>query len=93
MTAGDLARRFSTCGARGWGLYAENGYLVMEEFLNPREPGEWRIAVDRALRQRGRATLLVHHCPRKRGCASPGTKQQDDYYNRGFVQRVNLWPC
>ena len=34
-------------------FYAENGYLVMEEFLSASELEQWRGAVDEAIQQRG----------------------------------------
>ncbi len=71
-------------------FYAENGYVVMEEFLSASELERWRAAVGEAIEQRG-----------DRRFSSPTARDSDvdiqedteqrAYYDRVFTQRVNLW--
>ena len=32
--------------------YRQNGFLVIDDFLNPKELAEWRLALDEALLQK-----------------------------------------
>ncbi|MCX6048682.1 MAG: phytanoyl-CoA dioxygenase family protein [Chloroflexi bacterium] len=62
-------------------FYRENGFIVLEDFLTPAEVETWRAALDDAIKKRGRQRILARE------------EQMDDdaYYNKVFVQRVNLW--
>ncbi len=63
--------------------YRDRGFHVMEEFLSPAELEEWREAVDEAVGERGDRRILGFE----------GTKGDagESYYDRVFIQRVNLW--
>lgn len=69
--------------------YAEQGFLVVEGFLDDRELGEWRAAVDRAVEARGRQVVP----PRSVAEDDPpaGNPEAQEYYDRVFTQRLNLW--
>lgn len=58
--------------------YREQGFLVIEELLNEEELGTWREAVGNA---------VVDHELSGRDL----DPTQSDYYDRVFLQRVNLW--
>lgn len=64
--------------------YAENGFVVIDDFLDAAELEQWRMAVDEAVAARG--TLKM---------AGRGAEQRwhsgDSYYDNVFVQRINLW--
>ena len=61
--------------------YRENGFVVVKNFLSPRELEAWRTAVEDAVGARGKQRVLGHE-----------EKVDDDaYYNNVFIQRVNLW--
>ena len=69
-------------------FYQENGYLLVEDFLNEDELAFWRTAVSEAVEQRG-------------GRKWPGTETKTgeddginsdvDYYGKVFDQMLNLW--
>ena len=61
--------------------YRENGFIVIEDFLSPQELETWRNAVDEAVAERGRLKILGRE---------PVT-DDETYYHKVFVQRVNLW--
>jgi phytanoyl-CoA hydroxylase len=69
--------------------YAERGFLVVEGFLGEEELREWRAAVDRAVEARGRQVLSF----RAAGEEDPpaGESEAQEYYDRVFTQRLNLW--
>ncbi len=65
-------------------FYAENGYLVMEEFLSASELERWRAAVGEAIEQRG-----------DRRFSSPTARDsevdiQEDTEQRAYYDRVLL---
>jgi phytanoyl-CoA hydroxylase len=68
--------------------YAENGFLVMEEFLDAAELQRWREALDEAVAERGRQRFSF-------ATARDGEEFDDAdqraYYERVFTQRNNLW--
>jgi ectoine hydroxylase-related dioxygenase (phytanoyl-CoA dioxygenase family) len=72
-------------------LFADQGYLVVEEFLGPPELEQWRSAVDEGLQQRGGQRFSFATAVESGDSDSPETLEQQDYYNRVFVQRLNLW--
>lgn len=61
--------------------YQENGFVVIKNFLSPRELETWRAAVDDAIGRRGQQRVLGHE----------EKLNEDAYYNNVFIQRVNLW--
>jgi len=69
--------------------YAEQGFLVVEGFLDDRELGEWRAAVGRAVEARGRQVVPPRSVAEDN---SPAAKSEaQEYYDRVFTQRLNLW--
>ncbi len=60
--------------------YQENGYVVIEDFLEPDELETWRQSVDEAVAQR-----------QDRKLADGRMRSGDSYYDRVFIQRINLW--
>jgi ectoine hydroxylase-related dioxygenase (phytanoyl-CoA dioxygenase family) len=61
--------------------YRENGFVVIKNFLSPRELAAWRAAVDDAVGRRGQQRILGHE----------EKINEEAYYNNVFIQRVNLW--
>ena len=66
-------------------FYQENGYIIIEDFLRPAELETWRRHVDDAVEKREDRRLAD----------GPGWEDDDSeqsrYYERVFVQRLNLW--
>ena len=66
-------------------FYQANGYIIIEGFLTPAELETWRQHVDDAVEKREDRRLAD----------GPGWVDDDSeesrYYNRVFVQRLNLW--
>jgi ectoine hydroxylase-related dioxygenase (phytanoyl-CoA dioxygenase family) len=73
--------------------YRENGFVVLDDFLDEAELARWRTAVDRAVAERGDRKLP--------GAVDFGSVDAPDpdspegrrlaYYERVFAQRMNLW--
>ncbi len=61
-------------------FYQDNGYVVLDEFLDEAELALWRQYVGEAVAQRG-----------KRKLADGSLLEEDNYYARVFAQRINLW--
>jgi len=61
-------------------FYRENGFLVMENFLNDRELTSWRDVVSQAVEDHARDPN-----------AFSNVNSDREYYKRVFVQCVNLW--
>lgn len=61
-------------------FYQENGYVVIDDFLNADELEIWRQNVGEAVENRG-----------KRKLADGSMMEDDSYYSRVFAQRINLW--
>jgi ectoine hydroxylase-related dioxygenase (phytanoyl-CoA dioxygenase family) len=61
--------------------YRDNGFLVVEDFLDADELEEWRAAVTEAVADRGQVRFndVVD------------SDDRSNYYEQVFVQRVNLW--
>ena len=72
-------------------FYAENGYLVMEEFLSASELEQWRAAVDEAVEQRGRQRFSFPTARDSEVSDTTEASEQQAYYDGVFTQRVNLW--
>jgi ectoine hydroxylase-related dioxygenase (phytanoyl-CoA dioxygenase family) len=62
--------------------YQRDGFLAIERFLDEAELAELRQAVDEAVRSMG---------TRKVSMGRDDMKDADDYYDRVFKQRLNLW--
>jgi phytanoyl-CoA hydroxylase len=60
--------------------YQADGFVVIEDFLTPDELTTWRQYVDEAVAQR-----------EDRKLADGRMRAGDSYYDRVFVQRINLW--
>lgn len=60
--------------------YQENGFVVIENFLDADELADWRAQVDGAIDARG-----------KRKMANSDAESGDSYYDNVFIQRLNLW--
>ncbi len=68
--------------------YRENGFLLVENFLNEEELACWRSAVTEAIQQRnGRKFAFSDE---KTG-EDDGINKEADYYGKVFDQMVNLW--
>ncbi|MHA4895619.1 phytanoyl-CoA dioxygenase family protein [Pedobacter sp. PWIIR3] len=69
-------------------FYQENGYLVIEDFLNTRELEYWRTAVSEAITERkgqkipGRAGKIGD---------DDGINEDAEYHSKVFDQLINLW--
>ncbi len=61
-------------------FYQENGYVIIEDFLNAAELEAWRQFVGEAADGRG-----------KRKLADGRMMEEDNYNARVFAQRINLW--
>lgn len=72
-------------------FYAENGYLVVEEFLDSAELEAWREAVDEAVAERGSQRFSFVNPEADRIAATVGEEDRVSYYDQVFTQRVNLW--
>ncbi len=62
--------------------YRDNGFVLIADFLTPAELTEWRQAVDEAVGARGNVRLPGRES---------STASVNDYYDKVFTQRVNLW--
>lgn len=60
--------------------YQENGFIVIDNFLTDNELQQWRTYVDEAIEQRADRKL-----------ADGRMRDGDAYYDKVFVQRINLW--
>ncbi len=60
--------------------YQDNGFIVIDNFLTPDELETWRQYVDEAVADRADRKL-----------ADGRLRSGDDYYDKVFVQRINLW--
>lgn len=62
-------------------FYRENGFIVLHDFLTAEELETWRASVDSAINRRGKQRM-----PNQEWVVD-----EESYYNKVFVQRVNLW--
>ncbi|MCX5658459.1 MAG: phytanoyl-CoA dioxygenase family protein [Planctomycetota bacterium] len=62
--------------------FRENGYVTQEDFLSPAELEQWRAVLDASLKKRGNERILGVDVVKD---------NSDQYYDRVFIQRVNLW--
>src|ERR1700744_1818137 len=68
--------------------YRENGFLLIEDFLNQQELGTWREAVTEALEERDGRKLPGKET--KTG-EDDGINNDADYFGKVFDQMLNLW--
>lgn len=68
--------------------YRQDGYLLIENFLNEEELSFWRTAVTEAITQRGGRKMA--HGDTKTG-EDDGINKESDYYGKVFDQMINLW--
>jgi phytanoyl-CoA hydroxylase len=68
--------------------YRQNGFLLVEDFLDKEELTYWREAVSEALRERGGRKLPGKET--KTG-EDDGINKDADYYGKVFDQMLNLW--
>jgi ectoine hydroxylase-related dioxygenase (phytanoyl-CoA dioxygenase family) len=64
--------------------YQQNGFIVIDNFLTLTELEHWRQAVGDAITARGTTKLAGREKDAK-------WQSGDGYYDRVFVQRINLW--
>jgi len=62
-------------------FYRANGFVILHDFLTPDELETWRDGVDSAVKDRGKQRILNQDT----------VIDEESYYNKVFVQRVNLW--
>jgi phytanoyl-CoA hydroxylase len=69
-------------------FYSENGYVIIEDFLNGEELEKWRTAVTEAIKERNGQKM-----PGKslKIDEDDGINKDADYYNKVFDQLLNLW--
>jgi phytanoyl-CoA hydroxylase len=68
--------------------YRQDGYLLVENFLNEEELSFWREAVTEAIAHRGGRKMA--HGETKTG-EDDGINKESDYYGKVFDQMINLW--
>lgn len=69
--------------------FNENGFLVVEDFLDQTELAEWRIAVEEAVRERN--GVKIPGTEIKTGEDDGVNKEDSDYFGNVFDQLLNLW--
>ena len=79
-------------------FYQENGFVVIEDFLNPEELEDWRATLEAVITGRGDNMLpgrkgLDPQDGKKAAEAEKDAPADDNmkYYGSVFLQRVNLW--
>jgi phytanoyl-CoA hydroxylase len=72
-------------------FYRENGFLSVPEFLDPAELASWREAVDAAIDARGRQRFSFGPDETADTASQDRGSEEQEYYDRVFTQRVNLW--
>ncbi|MCY3781443.1 MAG: phytanoyl-CoA dioxygenase family protein [Chloroflexi bacterium] len=61
-------------------FYQDNGFVIIDDFLDADDLQIWRTYVDEAVANRG-----------KRKLADGSSMEEDNYYAQVFTQRINLW--
>src|SRR6476661_8422202 len=67
-------------------FYHENGFVIIENFLNAEELASWGEAVDEAVQKRNGNKL-----PDRAKVYGEGDDKDADYYDNVFDQLLNLW--
>jgi ectoine hydroxylase-related dioxygenase (phytanoyl-CoA dioxygenase family) len=68
--------------------YRENGFLILDDFLNPEEVTNWKKTIDKALIDRNGRKFP--HSELKTG-ESDGINDSAEYFGKVFDQIINLW--
>lgn len=68
--------------------YQKNGFLIIDDFLSSEEVDNWRITIDRAIKNR-KGTKFPHS-EIKTGEAD-GINSEAEYFGKVFDQIINLW--
>ena len=68
--------------------YQENGFVIIEDFLSQDELGEWREAVEEAVKERNGRKFPGQDI--KVG-EDDGINEDGEYYGKVFDQLLNLW--
>jgi len=68
--------------------YQRDGFLIIEDFLNPEELEEWRIAVTEAITERNGIKIPGQQI--KVGM-DDGINEDAEYFSKVFDQLLNLW--
>jgi ectoine hydroxylase-related dioxygenase (phytanoyl-CoA dioxygenase family) len=74
--------------------YRDNGFVIVEDFLDAHELEEWREALEQALAHREDYKLppgTNNQYNQERQKDRDAFAEDDSFYSRVFVQRVNLW--
>ena len=69
-------------------FYQENGYVVIEDFLNPQELAQWREAVMESIAERNGLKMPGKNININE---DDGINKDADYFNNVFDQLLNLW--
>lgn len=70
--------------------YRRDGFLVVEQLLDPAELAEWRAAVDEAVEERSSRVPHVREDPEALAGLSPEQRAGLDHYGAVFTQRIFL---
>lgn len=66
--------------------YQQNGFVIIEEFLDTQELQQWRIALDEALKKRNGNKM-----PDRKEVFGKGDDADKSYFENVFDQLINLW--
>lgn len=72
-------------------FYTENGFLAVPEFLDGTELATWRRVVDAAIGFRGKQRFSFASDEAADIASQARDGEHQEYYDRVFTQRVNLW--
>jgi ectoine hydroxylase-related dioxygenase (phytanoyl-CoA dioxygenase family) len=72
-------------------FYQEHGFLSVSEFLQHDELEDWRVKVDTAVMNRRDQRLSFASEDATNIASQTSSKEEQEYYNSVFTQRVNLW--
>lgn len=68
--------------------YRNNGFLIVDDFLNPEEVNHWKKTIDKAVNDR--QGKKFPHSEIKTG-ESDGINKDAEYFGKVFDQIINLW--
>lgn len=68
--------------------YRKNGFLIIDDFLNPEEVKYWKKTIDKAVADRN-GTKFPHS--KIKSGESDGINDNADYFGKVFTQIINLW--
>ncbi len=78
----------NTLSATQIASYRKNGFLILDDFLNPEEVLQWKNSIDKAVSDR--QGQKFPHSKIKTG-ESDGINKDAEYFGKVFDQIVNLW--